>query len=436
MDPDIQQPLTPGVPPPISPQFSPSRGWIKWVAVIIFAAAISSAGTYFFLQSQNQTPLPTEVSTKAGSSPSPTPDPTATWKVYTNTKYGYSIKYPPDWSIIRSDDEYSYFDASCPTPTPQKMFIPLSPRGVCPGFSIHPLVRERELGPEESAYVSAYDKKTQEIFSKSEKMSLNGSLAYYYKPVCNLCDTAEVDIPFDNGNKIITIGFNSFIPETVLFTSLNPAITEDIFRKIISTFKFLDQNQTGIVSASRFLFRQFDPKQVSDYPSEVLALPDQKLVKMRCTEVYGRIGDVTGDILSRDTLSWITKKEMESLFETLDKKARADGKYLTVIRLCETEDEKRIVSYGAGDTYIGELTLDGNVSVKTTVRPTSGPNYTCDFPLALTRENILYYMCGSADGVSSSSDFLKIDLTNGTYKSLLHCSSTIDETGNPKRICQ
>jgi hypothetical protein len=29
--------------------------------------------------------------------PTPTPDPTIGWKTYTNTQYGYTIKYPPDW---------------------------------------------------------------------------------------------------------------------------------------------------------------------------------------------------------------------------------------------------------------------------------------------------------------------------------------------------
>jgi len=31
-------------------------------------------------------------------SPTAIPDPTATWNTYTNTTYGYSIKYPPDWT--------------------------------------------------------------------------------------------------------------------------------------------------------------------------------------------------------------------------------------------------------------------------------------------------------------------------------------------------
>ena len=38
------------------------------------------------------------------SPPSPTPvDETANWKTYANTKYKYSIKYPPDWNIENVD---------------------------------------------------------------------------------------------------------------------------------------------------------------------------------------------------------------------------------------------------------------------------------------------------------------------------------------------
>lgn len=32
----------------------------------------------------------------------PTPDPYATWKTYTSTEAGYSIKYPPDWTATNS----------------------------------------------------------------------------------------------------------------------------------------------------------------------------------------------------------------------------------------------------------------------------------------------------------------------------------------------
>jgi hypothetical protein len=67
-----------------------------FLGVLILAGVVFGAYKY----SQNQipleeptpTPLPAEVSTEEG-------DPTADWQTYTNTEYGYSIKYPKDWYI-------------------------------------------------------------------------------------------------------------------------------------------------------------------------------------------------------------------------------------------------------------------------------------------------------------------------------------------------
>ncbi|HUS59959.1 MAG TPA: PsbP-related protein [Nevskiaceae bacterium] len=70
------------------------------LGVFIFAGAVF--GAYKFGQKQIQPgpqPTPTPVVEAT-----PTPDPTANWKTYTNTKYGYSIKYPEDWSVTPLDD--------------------------------------------------------------------------------------------------------------------------------------------------------------------------------------------------------------------------------------------------------------------------------------------------------------------------------------------
>lgn len=34
------------------------------------------------------------------------PDPTASWKIYTNEEYGFSFKYPQDWEVNESTDDY------------------------------------------------------------------------------------------------------------------------------------------------------------------------------------------------------------------------------------------------------------------------------------------------------------------------------------------
>jgi len=73
------------------------------LGILVFVGAVF--GAYKFGQRQIQpatqpTPTPEVVAT-------PTPDPTADWKTYTNTKYGYSIKYPNDWMINRGPGNVS-----------------------------------------------------------------------------------------------------------------------------------------------------------------------------------------------------------------------------------------------------------------------------------------------------------------------------------------
>jgi len=74
-----------------------SKNWVLIVLIVVITAIFASAATYFAVNSQKQSqptpPLPSEVSTKEGS---PTPNSTANWKIYTNTKYGYSLKYPEE----------------------------------------------------------------------------------------------------------------------------------------------------------------------------------------------------------------------------------------------------------------------------------------------------------------------------------------------------
>jgi len=68
------------------------------LGVFVFAGAVF--GAYRLGQRQIQptpAPSPAVVAT-------PTPDPTANWKTYTNTKYGYLIKYPKNW-VLRPDEQ-------------------------------------------------------------------------------------------------------------------------------------------------------------------------------------------------------------------------------------------------------------------------------------------------------------------------------------------
>ncbi|MDO8639116.1 MAG: hypothetical protein Q7R43_06075 [Candidatus Daviesbacteria bacterium] len=65
------------------------------VGIVVVALAV---GGYLLYQNQVK-PVPI-VAPQPIAQTSTSPDETANWKTYTNTKYGYSIKYPNDWHII------------------------------------------------------------------------------------------------------------------------------------------------------------------------------------------------------------------------------------------------------------------------------------------------------------------------------------------------
>jgi hypothetical protein len=102
MDPQNQTPppQTPVQTPPEAPQVVPSKSFpLKWILILIIFILIGGGATYY-VANQSQKPASSSNQTPTTApSPTPTPDPTSDWKTYTNTKYGYSVKYPSDWKI-------------------------------------------------------------------------------------------------------------------------------------------------------------------------------------------------------------------------------------------------------------------------------------------------------------------------------------------------
>jgi hypothetical protein len=93
-----QLPVEPPEPELPAPSFwerakiNKSKIFVSVLGIFVFAGAVF--GAYKLGQRQVQPPQPTPTPEVA----TPTPDPTADWKTYTNTEYGYSIKYPKDWN--------------------------------------------------------------------------------------------------------------------------------------------------------------------------------------------------------------------------------------------------------------------------------------------------------------------------------------------------
>ena len=88
------------------------------IALIFLVIVLAGAVGYFVLfkkspevAQQTNTPTPTPTQTKTQNpTPAPTPkDETENWKTYTNTQYGFEVRYP-DTFTYKTLYEYAFFD--------------------------------------------------------------------------------------------------------------------------------------------------------------------------------------------------------------------------------------------------------------------------------------------------------------------------------------
>lgn len=103
MEPQPPITTTPVPAPPVAPQKPKNNSFLIVLLSVSLLLATSLAG-FFALQTQKLAKQLAQIQTSVSLSPSPTeaptaestptPDPTANWKMYTNTKYKFELKYP------------------------------------------------------------------------------------------------------------------------------------------------------------------------------------------------------------------------------------------------------------------------------------------------------------------------------------------------------
>lgn len=173
----------------------------------------------------------------------PTPDPTANWKTYTNTKYGYSIKYP-----LTYKKDPTLLDLSRDNPLwLQNIFFyttnPLPGGGPEPWISV--IVWKKDF---DSLEVWLENHSTTEPFD-SEKVP-SGRIMLYF----DVSSEEEVKITGSSGFKFTSqtmngpveravVGKNQYVYEISLWTNNNlkkdPEISKN-YQNMLSTFKFLE----------------------------------------------------------------------------------------------------------------------------------------------------------------------------------------------------
>ena len=76
------------------------KGFSVILVLISVLVLVGIVGGAYFLLPKTQTKTTQQIVPPITPQPTPTPNQTANWKTYTNTKYGYSIKYPNTWYVI------------------------------------------------------------------------------------------------------------------------------------------------------------------------------------------------------------------------------------------------------------------------------------------------------------------------------------------------
>lgn len=87
---------------PDSKKANPVKKILMIALGFLFLSALIVGGYYLFTlftKDDSSSPAqPTQAQESGTSTPTPTVDPRAGWKLYTNTKYGFSFRHPADWT--------------------------------------------------------------------------------------------------------------------------------------------------------------------------------------------------------------------------------------------------------------------------------------------------------------------------------------------------
>lgn len=222
---------------------SPNRRWLLWLAgglaILAFGIALGAFGVKFLNQKQNQPPLALTPTLTPSPTPTPTPNPTGDWKIYTNTQYKYSFKYPADWvgAGLQPGSAPFPIDSEADSVLQSVEFYPNGLEGAVikyPRFAVEvdDPVTNQSLGSYSDWINELRESQFYKVTNESQQL-ISG------------VNVISLEGPYTQGN-IITYHKNYFAksPDNKFFV----LITDDekdqknatLFDQILSTFKFLD----------------------------------------------------------------------------------------------------------------------------------------------------------------------------------------------------
>ncbi|PJE68920.1 hypothetical protein COU96_02585 [Candidatus Shapirobacteria bacterium CG10_big_fil_rev_8_21_14_0_10_38_14] len=226
-----------------------SKPIVSWLLVSLVVLLIGTTGVfaykYFRLKRQidNKQPVPSVPPTKVtttGPSPAPSPlptaDPTTNWKTYSNSRFGYSFKYPETWEPNRgpgniSDEELSsqrdvdFYDPSLPGEDPGTGFTVKVNELNATGAS-------KDCSSLEDCFTKTFSWLDKGIITDKQNVSFLGeqAITFTYQRKTALYSQTWKYLYFLHKNNAYNIHIST--------ESSREGVIFDIFDMILSTFKY------------------------------------------------------------------------------------------------------------------------------------------------------------------------------------------------------
>lgn len=161
------------------------------------------------------------------------PDPTENWPTYTSTAQKFSIKYPPEWKVGIGDGKQLVYFYSSPLTIKEQQGLPFLPPHISIGIKDIPF----RNSPTTDVTING-----EPIIGQWQVVQIKKGTAHMYTNLqCNgQCPTRTVDVPYQNGEKILSFYLTTLSPAQLASASskINAPITntdEQTLLRMLST---------------------------------------------------------------------------------------------------------------------------------------------------------------------------------------------------------
>lgn len=214
------------------------------ILIVLLSSSTAYLGYQHILLTKQITELQKSQSLPA---PSPIPDPTAGWKIYTNTKYGFSFKYPPTFFL---SENTKYIQDAAIAINDHDFEIPVFDNdtyGKLP-FFMSVLEKNNQISLQQASFINpiknsfttqTFQETSLEVGNRPATM-FSGDLTPYFG---GQNGDKHWTVVLEDSNKIYEINYQNFVTNKFDYQT---------FTQILSTFQFTARDNSNMDLAKQF----------------------------------------------------------------------------------------------------------------------------------------------------------------------------------------